>query len=111
MHGGTTQESTPQGHAPFRAGSVIGERYEVIRQLDQDPLSALYECRDHEDERVVWVRIASPALSPDADAARAFASRMASVIGVSGPRLSGVLAVDVHQGVTLFSVVAAASSL
>lgn len=104
MHGGTTQESTPQGHAPFRAGSVIGERYEVIRQLDQDPLSALYECRDHEDERVVWVRIASPALSPDADAARAFASRMASVIGVSGPHLSGVLAVDVHQGVTLFSV-------
>lgn len=104
MHGGTTQESTPQGHAPFRAGSVIGERYEVIRQLDQDPLSALYECRDHEDDRVVWVRIASPALSPDAETARAFVGRLAAVIGVSGPHLSGLLAVDVHQGSTLFAV-------
>ena len=53
MHGGTTQESTPQGHAPFRTGAVIGERYEVMRQLDQDPLSALYECRDHEDDRLL----------------------------------------------------------
>lgn len=104
MHGGTTQESTPQGHAPFRAGSVIGERYEVIRQLDQDPLSALYECRDHEDDRLVWVRLVSPALSPDADTARAYASRLSPMVGVSGPHLPGLRAVDVHQGSALFVV-------
>ncbi|MBK6580544.1 MAG: hypothetical protein IPG17_31175 [Sandaracinaceae bacterium] len=104
MHGGTTQESTPQGHAPFRTGAVIGERYEVMRQLDQDPLSALYECRDHEDDRLVWVRIASPALSPDADTARAYASRLSPMVGVNGPHLAGLRAVDVHQGSTLFVV-------
>jgi len=104
LHGGTTQESTPQGHAPFRTGSVIGERYEVIRQLDQDPLSALYECRDHEDDRLVWVRIVSPALSPDAETARAYASRLAPLVGVGGPHLPGLRAVDVHQGSTLFVV-------
>ena len=51
MHGGT-QGSTPQAHAPLRTGTVIGERFEVVRQLDQDAITALYECHDHEDERV-----------------------------------------------------------
>ena len=109
MHGGTTQESTPQGHAPLRAGSVIGERYEVIRQLDQDPLSALYECRDHEDERLVWVRLASPALCPDPETARSYAARLAPAVGARGPHLTGLLGVDLHQGATLFVVEPAAA--
>jgi hypothetical protein len=109
LHGGTTQESTPQGHAPLRTGSVIGERYEVIRQLDQDPLSAVYECRDHEDEQLVWVRLASPALCSDAETALAYAARLNPLVGVSGPRLPGLRAVDVHQGSTLFVVEPAAS--
>ncbi|MCA9575908.1 MAG: hypothetical protein H6726_06950 [Sandaracinaceae bacterium] len=104
MHGGTTQESTPQGHAPLRPGSVIGERYEVIRQLDQDPLSAIYECRDHEDDGLVWVRLASPALCPDADTAAAYMARLTSLVGARGPHLAGLRAVDVHQGTTLFVV-------
>ena len=77
--GGTTGWSVPvqkpgaaSGSAPIQPGSVLGERYEILKRLGEGGMGAVYKVRDRELERLVALKIIRPELAGNPEILRRF---------------------------------------
>jgi serine/threonine protein kinase/tetratricopeptide (TPR) repeat protein/TolB-like protein len=77
--GGTTGWSVPvqkrsirDTSARIQTGSILGERYEIIKRLGEGGMGAVYKARDRELERLVALKVIRPELSGNPDILRRF---------------------------------------
>jgi len=49
--------------AALQSGAVLGDRYEIIRQLGQGGMGAVYQARDREVDRMVALKVIRPELA------------------------------------------------
>src|SRR5262249_15051007 len=53
--------------ASLRPGSVLGNRYEILRELGQGGMGAVYQTRDRELDRMVAMKVIRPELASRPD--------------------------------------------
>jgi serine/threonine protein kinase len=80
--GGTTGWSVPvqkpnkpsasDASAAIQTGSVLGERYEILKRLGEGGMGAVYKARDRELERLVALKVIRPELAGNPDILRRF---------------------------------------
>jgi eukaryotic-like serine/threonine-protein kinase len=56
----------------LQAGMLLGERYEIMKQLGEGGMGAVYKARDHELERLVALKVIRPELAGHPDILRRF---------------------------------------
>ncbi|HEX5227044.1 MAG TPA: protein kinase [Bryobacteraceae bacterium] len=59
-------------NAPVEEGSVLGERYEILKRLGEGGMGAVYKARDHELDRLVALKVIRPDLAGHPDILRRF---------------------------------------
>jgi serine/threonine protein kinase/tetratricopeptide (TPR) repeat protein/TolB-like protein len=79
VFGGTTGWSVPvqkpvvrDTRAAIQPGSVLGERYEILKRLGEGGMGAVYKARDRELERLVALKVIRPELAGNPDILRRF---------------------------------------
>jgi serine/threonine protein kinase/tetratricopeptide (TPR) repeat protein len=76
--GGTTgwsvaaQRSGSGPNALIEEGSILGERYEILKRLGEGGMGAVYKARDHELDRMVALKVIRPELAGHPDILRRF---------------------------------------
>jgi serine/threonine-protein kinase len=77
--GGTTGWSVPiqkigprDPNAPLDPGTVLAERYEILKRLGEGGMGAVYQARDHELDRLVALKVIRPELAGHPDILRRF---------------------------------------
>jgi eukaryotic-like serine/threonine-protein kinase len=77
--GGTTGWSVPvqkpavrDTSAAIQPGSVLGERYEILKRLGEGGMGAVYKAHDRELERLVALKVIRPELAGNPDILRRF---------------------------------------
>jgi serine/threonine-protein kinase len=58
--------------APIQPGSVLGERYEILKRLGEGGMGAVYKAHDRELERLVALKVIRPELAGNPDILRRF---------------------------------------
>src|SRR5579859_5399410 len=56
----------------LESGMMLGERYEIMKQLGEGGMGAVYKARDHELERLVALKVIRPELAGHPDILRRF---------------------------------------
>ncbi len=85
-----------------RRGTVLGERYEILDQLDGDALGLTYKALDQENEAHVLFRMPAPGALGERDA-RSLVSRLSPLVGIGGRTLARIRDVD-REGALVFVV-------
>jgi eukaryotic-like serine/threonine-protein kinase len=62
---GSAQHFSSIGAAGFRAGDILGGRYEIQQLLGQGGMGAVYKARDKEVDRIVGLKVIRPDLARD----------------------------------------------
>ncbi len=77
--GGTTGWSVPiqklgprDPNAPLEPGTVLGERYEILKRLGEGGMGAVYKAHDRELDRLVALKVIRPELAGHPDILRRF---------------------------------------
>ncbi len=77
--GGTTGWSVPlqkvgprDPNAPLEPGTVLGERYEILKRVGEGGMGAVYQARDHELDKLVALKVIRPELAGHPDILRRF---------------------------------------
>jgi|GEM_PF-436908 len=77
--GGTTGWSVPiqkigprDPNAPLDPGTVLGDRYEILKRLGEGGMGAVYQARDHELDKLVALKVIRPELAGHPDILRRF---------------------------------------
>jgi serine/threonine protein kinase/tetratricopeptide (TPR) repeat protein len=77
--GGTTGWSVPiqktgprDPNAPLEPGTVLGERYEILKRLGEGGMGAVYKARDRELDRLLALKVIRPELAGHPDILRRF---------------------------------------
>ncbi len=85
-----------------RRGAVLGERYEIVEQLDGDALGLTYKALDQESEAHVLFRLPAPGSLGERDA-RSLVTRLSPLVGIGGRTLARIRDVD-REGSLVFVV-------
>ena len=59
-------------NAPLEPGTVLGERYEILKRLGEGGMGAVYQVRDHELDRLAALKVIRPELAGHPDILRRF---------------------------------------
>ena len=77
--GGATGWSVPiqkigprDPNAPLEPGTVLGDRYEILKRVGEGGMGAVYQARDHELDRLVALKVIRPELAGHPDILRRF---------------------------------------
>ena len=66
------QKTTRDTSAPIEPGTVLAERYEILKRLGEGGMGAVYKARDRELERLVALKVIRPELAGNPDILRRF---------------------------------------
>ncbi|MBZ5595865.1 MAG: protein kinase [Acidobacteriia bacterium] len=66
------QKNAPDTMAPIEPGTMLGDRYEILKRLGEGGMGAVYKARDRELERLVALKVIRPELAGNPDILRRF---------------------------------------